>query len=522
VSPAAFPHQAGVAAPDPTRAAKIVAAVDLGSNSFHMVIARFMNEDLTILDRLRETVRLADGLGPGKKLDPQAHERAIACLERFGQRLRGLPSAYVRAVGTNTLRQAKSDREFRTKARAALGYPIEVISGQEEARLIYQGITHTMPRRREQLLAVDIGGGSTEVMLGRDFDLERAHSLFMGCVSFSRRFFPGGRIDRAAFKAAETAAALELRPVAVSLRDADCADAVGSSGTVEAITELLRADGQGGGLITLPGLKRLRKTLIGIGHADRVDLPALRADRRAVLPGGLAILLAAFKSLDLRTMELAPGALREGVLYDLIGRIRHQDVRDRAIRGFVDRFRVDVAQAERVERTALRFLESAGVPDGVDDETARSLLSWAAWLHEIGLVVSYPGYHRHGAYLVANSDLPGFSRDEQAVLAALVRGHRRKLREDVFAEVAPGLVDAAKGLCVMLRLAVLFHRGRGGRRTAEPALRWSGREVQLVFPAGWAESHPLTVADLDQETRFLADAGLALVRSETRKSAAAR
>ena len=516
MSLAAFPENAGSVTPDATREAKTVAAVDLGSNSFHMVIARFFGEDLTILDRLREPVRLADGLGAGNRLSAEAQDRAIACLERFGQRLRGIPAAYVRAVGTNTLRLARSDREFRTKARAALGYPIEVISGQEEARLIYQGVTHTLARRRDQLLAVDIGGGSTEVMLGRDFELERAHSLFIGCVSFSRRFFPGGRIDRASFREAETAAALELRTVAAALRDADCPDAVGASGTVEAISDLLRENALGGPVITLPNLKKLRKLVIATGHTDRLELPGLRADRRPVLPGGLAILLAVFKSLDLNSMELAPGALREGVLYDLLGRIRHQDVRDRAIRRFVERFRVDVAQAERVERTALRFLESAAVPEGLDADTARSLLSWAAWLHEIGLVVSYPGYHRHGAYLVANSDLPGFSRDEQAALAAVVRGHRRKLREEVFADVAPGLVDAAKKLCVLLRLAVLFHRTRGGRRSAEPRLQWSERKVQLEFPAGWAETHPLTRADLDQEARFLAEAGFTLTRSEAK------
>jgi exopolyphosphatase/guanosine-5'-triphosphate,3'-diphosphate pyrophosphatase len=518
VSPAAFPENAHALASDPTREATTVAAVDLGSNSFHMVIARFFGDDLTILDRLREPVRLADGLDASNRLSSEAQERAIACLERFGQRIRGLPHGCVRVVGTNTLRVARGDRDFRARVRGALGHPIEVISGQEEARLIYQGISHTLPAARDRLLAVDIGGGSTEVMLGRGFDLERAHSLFMGCVSFGR-YFPGGKLDRASFREAETAAGLELRTIAGPLREAGCRAAVGSSGTVEAVTELLRLNGLGEPPITLPTLKKLRKLVIQSARVEDLNLPGLKPERRPVLPGGLAILVAIFKSLDIETMALSPGALREGVLYDLIGRIRHHDVRDRAIRRFVDRFRVDVAQAERVEKTALRLLEQAGAPEGLEADSARSLLSWASWLHEIGLVVSYPGYHKHGAYLVANSDLPGFSRDDQILLAALVRAHRRKLREEVFAEIPPPRLDAARKLCVLLRLAVLFHRGRGGRRSIEPTLEWRDRSVRLLFPAEWSAKHPLTRADLDQEARFLADAGITLSRVEARKGA---
>ena len=516
MSPAAFPENVPSTS-DPTRESTTVAAVDLGSNSFHMVIARFFGEDLSILDRLREPVRLADGLEPSNKIDAAAQARAIECLERFGQRIRGLPGRCVRAVGTNTLRQAKSDREFRTKARAALGYPIEVVSGQEEARLIYQGISHTLPKRAERLLAVDIGGGSTEVMLGRGFDLEAAHSLFMGCVSYTKRYFPGGKIERSSFREAETAAALELRTIAGPLREADCPNVVGSSGTIEAVTDIVRENKLDGPPITLDSLKRLRKLLVEAGRVENLTLPGLKPDRRPVLPGGLAILIAVFKSLDIASMELSPGALREGVLYDLIGRIRHQDVRDRAIRRFIERFRVDVAQAERVEKTALHFLEDAGVPDGLEVESARSLLAWAAWLHEIGLVVSYPGYHKHGAYLVENSDLPGFSRDDQLLLASLVRGHRRKLRAETFADLPPGRLEAARKLCVLLRLAVLFHRNRG-RRTEEPKLEWKDSTVKLAFPAGWTEKHPLTQADLEQETRFLAAAGITLTRSEAKES----
>lgn len=516
MSPAAFPENIAAITAEKKRPEMTVAAVDLGSNSFHLIIARFMGEDLTILDRLREPVRIADGLDAEHRLSAEAQERAIACLQRFGQRIRGLPGPCVRAVGTNTLRLATREREFRTRARQALGYPIEVISGLEEARLIYQGITHTNPRTGKRQLAVDIGGGSTEVMLGRGFDLERAHSLFMGCVSYSKEYFPKGEIRRDFFREAETAAGLEFRAIAAPLRDAGCRDAVGSSGTVEAVADLIRANALSNGPITLDALKKLRKLLVSAGKVEDLSLPGMKTDRRPVISGGLAILIAAFKSLDLETITLSAGALREGVLYDLIGRIRHQDVRDRTIRNFVDRYRVDVAQAARVEKTALAFLAEVGAPDGMDEESARALLSWAAWLHEIGLVVSYPGYHKHGAYLVANSDLPGFSRDDQLLLASLVRTHRRRLRDEAFADVPAGRLDAARKLIVLLRLAVLFHRSRDTRRYIRPRLEWRDQTVRLVFPAGWTEKHPLTEADLEQEREFLAQAKIGLDVSESK------
>lgn len=521
MSPAAFPENIASITSEKKRADLDVAAVDLGSNSFHMIIARFQGEDLTILDRLREPVRLADGLDAEHRLSPEAQERAIACLSRFGQRIRGLPASCVRAVGTNTLRMATREREFRTRARQALGYPIEVISGLEEARLIYQGITHTNPGTGKRLLAVDIGGGSTEVMLGRGFDLERAHSLFMGCVSYSNDYFPNGQLRREFFREAETAAGLEFRTIAAPMRDAGCRDALGSSGTIEAVADLVRANQLSGGPITLDALKKLRKLLVQKGKTENLDLPGMKADRRPVLAGGLAILIAAFKSLDLETMTLSAGALREGVLYDLIGRIRHQDVRDRTIRSFVDRFRVDVSQAARVEKTVLAFLADVGAPEGFDDESARALLSWAAWLHEIGLVVAYAGYHRHGAYLVANSDLPGFSRDDQLLLASLVRAHRRRLRDEAFADVPAGRLDAARKLIVLLRLAVLFHRSRDARRQIRPRLEWKDHTMRLVFPPGWTEKHPLTAADLEQEREFLAQAKIGLDVSESKVDAKA-
>lgn len=491
-----------------------VAAVDLGSNSFHMVIARAFAHDLHILDRLREPVRLAEALGEDGRLGGAAAERALECLARFGQRLRGLPPSQVRAVGTNTLRRAVNAREFAREAHRALGHPIEVISGQEEARLIYLGVSHMHPLEGRRRLVVDVGGGSTEIIVGEGFEVLRSHSLYMGCVNQTRVHFPGGVLTREAFRTAETAAALELRAVREGLRHMGWDAAIGSSGTIGAVSELLRVNGWEGPAITLPRLKKLRKAMVAAGSVDRLRLEGLRPERAPVLAGGLAILFAVFRSLEIETMVSSTGALREGVLYDLVGRIEHHDVRDRTIRRLVEQYHVDLAQAGRVEKTALGLFAQIESQGESDPATARRLLTWAALLHEIGLTVSYTGYHKHGAYLVSHMDLPGFSENDQRVLAALIRGHRRKLGPAVFAELSPEETGAARQLCILLRLAVLLNRSRSPGDVPVPEVTWKNGEVELTFPGRWLEDHPLSRADLAQETDFLRAGGTTLVVRE--------
>jgi exopolyphosphatase/guanosine-5'-triphosphate,3'-diphosphate pyrophosphatase len=493
-----------------------VAAVDLGSNSFHMVIARYLEHDLLMMDRLREPVRLAEGLLPDESIAAEVAERAIACLERFGQRLRGIPRSQVRAVGTNTLRQAQNARDFAARARKALGHPIEIISGQEEARLVYLGVSHTNPPQGTRRLAVDIGGGSTEVIVGEGFEALRSHSLFMGCVRFSREFFPGGAITRDGFRLAETAAGLELQTVREPLRAMGWDSAVGSSGTINAVSDLLKLNGLGGPEISLPQLKKLRKLVVAAGHVDRLTLEGMKPDRAPVLAGGLAILIGVFKSLGVETMSPSSGALREGVLYDLVGRMEHHDVRDRTIRRLVDQYHVDLAQAGRVEATALGTLAQLE-PGWAGDEAwtgepgaARRLLVWASLLHEIGLTVSYTGYHKHGAYLVTHMDLPGFSADEQQVLSAMIRCHRRRFVRAVFDALPPERAEIARRLCVLLRLAVLLNRSRTAATPPVPEIAWTGAAIRLKFPDPWLDEHPLTRADLEQEAAALAPAGLTL------------
>lgn len=455
---------------------------------------------------MREPVCLAAGLDEYDCLSEEAQTRALACLERFAERLRDLPASHLRVVGTNTLRRAENGRAFRARAERCLGHSIEVISGQEEARLIHLGVAHSHAGDAlDKRLVVDIGGGSTEVILGRGFDLLRSHSLYMGCVSFSQRFFPEGQITRAGFREAELAARLELQPFAAELRQRGWDSAVGTSGTINSVAELIRQGGFSEGPITFAGLKKLRKALVAAAHAERLALPGLKPDRARVLAGGLAILIGLFKGLGVEVLGASSRSLREGVLYDLVGRIRHEDVRDRTIRRLSDQYHVDLAQATRVEGTARALLEAARpLWWGAGEPPDPKPLVWACRLHEIGLAVSFTGFHRHGAYLVAHSDMQGFSEDDQQLLAALIGGQRRKLSKTLFAGLAPEQAELARRLTVILRLAALLNRGRSAE--AAPPVALGGEEARLVvaFPPGWLVEHPLTETDLRAEAEHLA------------------
>jgi exopolyphosphatase/guanosine-5'-triphosphate,3'-diphosphate pyrophosphatase len=493
-----------------TDAARSVAAVDLGSNSFHMVVARVQDGHVHVVDRLKERVALGEGLVKGGDLSGGAQRRALACLARFGQRLRDMPSRNVRAVGTNALRRAPNAREFLARAEPVLGHSIEVIPGREEARLIYLGVAHSRQDDPGRRLVVDIGGGSTECIIGRRFEPLLMDSLYMGCVAWSMRHFEGGRVTKKSMRRARLAARLELRPIRRRYRRVGWETCLGSSGTVLAIEEISRAAGWSKGGVTTKSLARLRDALIDAGRADRLELPGLDAERAPVLAGGVAILSAVFDEFGVEKMDASTGALREGVLYDLLGRFRHEDVRDRTIRRLALRHAVDAAQAARVERTAAKSLADVAKAWRLTDEDAKKLLSWASQVHEVGLSVAYSGHHRHGAYLVANSDLPGFSRDDQQLLATLILGHRRKLQPEAFAELPGGAAAREVRLCVLLRLAVLLHRSRSARRP--PGLKLTARRESLHvrFAPGWLARHPLTRADLDEERRLLADAGFRL------------
>ncbi len=495
---------------NPTSVPDILAAVDLGSNSFHMIVGRYVHGQITIVDRLRETVRLAAGLDEQDRLGREATSRALACLERFGQRLHDVKADRVRVVGTNTLRKAKRKGAFLDRAREALGHPIEIIAGVEEARLIYLGVAHTTPSEGGHRLVMDVGGGSTELIIGEGFATRRLESLYMGCVSMSTAYFADGEITEKRFKRARTAAELELEPVMARFRRSEWDAAFGASGTMRSVSDLLIARGEPSGNITREGVAWLVEECLRAGNVARLKLPGLATDRAEILPGGLAIIAAAFDMLGIETMRVADGALREGLLYDLVGRLTDEDARARSVRSMEGRFHVDAAQADRVEATALTFLRQVREAWGLGEPLAELALRWSARLHEVGLDIAHSHYHRHGAYLLQHADMPGFPREEQRLLAVLVGGHRRKLSREALDDLVPPWHLKAEYLVVLLRLAVLLHRGRGPRALPEIDLQARGRSLELNFPKGWLAEHPLTAADLEQEADYLRAAAFKL------------
>ena len=488
----------------------MLAAVDLGSNSFHMVVARYQHGQLTIIDRLREMVRLAAGVAENGRIDKDVAARALGCLQRFGQRLRDMHADSVRVVGTNALRKAHKKQAFLERAREALGHPIEIIAGMEEARLIYSGVAHTMPNEPGKRLVVDIGGGSTELIIGEALTPLELESLQMGCVSLSERFFRDGKISAKRFERARLAARLELEPVQAAFRRRGWDNSAGSSGTVRAIGEVIRALEPAALAITPAGIARTIDYCVERGHTRELNLEPITEDRRPVFPGGLAILAEVVSVLDIKEMRIAEGAMREGLLYDMLGRYRREDARERSVRAMQQRYHVDIEQAERIEATVRNFLEQTRDTWKLDEPLAHLALKWAARLHEVGLDVSHSGYHRHGAYLLENADLPGFPREEQRLLARLVGGHRRKISVEGLDELVPPWDRNALYLIVLLRLAVLLHRGRSTTALPQIDLAATPRSLEVRFPARWLKDHPLTAADLQQEVDYLRISGFRL------------
>jgi exopolyphosphatase / guanosine-5'-triphosphate,3'-diphosphate pyrophosphatase len=492
-----------------TKVPDVIAAVDLGSNSFHMVVARYSHGQLIILDRLREMVRLGAGLDEQGRLQRDAMETALQCLQRFGQRLQDVKAESVRVVGTNTLRRAKRKGAFLDRARAALGHPIEVISGIEEARLIYLGVARTMPSEPGRRLVADIGGGSTEIIIGEGLHAKKLESLYMGCVGMSARIFGDGAITEKRVKRARIAARLELEPVQATFKNYGWDHSVGSSGTIRSVSDILRAR-NGDGVITPAAVESLIEQAIRAGDAAKLRLPALTEERLPVFPGGIVILAEILSVLDIKTMRVADGALREGLLYDMIGRLTDEDARVRSVRAMQGRYHVDSAQAERVEATSLDFLRQTATPWGLEDPYAELLMSWAARLHEIGLDVSHSHYHKHGAYLLEHADMPGFPQEEQKILAYVVGAHRRKLHLEALQDLSPPWHLKAESLIVILRLAVLLHRGRSASALPKIDLQAKARSLEITFPRGWLDAHPLTAIDLENEIEYLKAVGFRL------------
>lgn len=482
-----------------------IAAIDLGSNSFHMIIARWDNNQLILLDRLRESVRLGWGLEADGSLNDDSRLRALACLERFGQCLAEYPSRNVRIVGTKTLRSIADSRQFLADAQARLGHPVEIISGDEEARLVYLGVAHCIAPGEGKRIVIDIGGGSTEIILGQDIQPILKESLNMGCVAIAKKFFFDGRVTDKAIKKARIACLQELEPVAELFLEKSWTEVLGASGTIKAVAKVCQASGWSDGSITSQSLDKIIDLYSHHGNTD-LKLNGLSEDRQTVFLGGVIVLSALFESLRLHKMLAAEWALREGLLYDLKGRLENHDIRQASVDALAKRFHVNLEKSERVEQTALILLEQVADSWGLDTHETGKLLRWSARLYSIGLDIAHSDYHKHSAYIVEHVDLAGCSRAEQMQLAALVLAHRKRFPVKQFPMENPSLVQVA----ILLRLALIFHRGGKKREPLPVKLNAHKQKLDLGLPPAWLEMNPLTCADLEAEVRHLQEIGYQL------------
>ena len=487
----------------------LIASVDLGSNSFRMVIAQIVETQsgvqLRPIDTLRESVKLAAGLQADKTLDEDAFSRGIAAIRRFGERLRSFSPMQVRVVATNTFRVARNADQFIEKAQLALGFPIEIVAGREEARLVYIGAAHGAPAVNGNRLVIDIGGGSTEFIIGQGYEPNLMESLYIGCVSSSQQFFAKGAVDEYSFKQAELSARQEIQVIAKEFRKKGWHQVIGSSGTARAIAELIALNGFDGhahhlpagearGAITRDGLEKLKLSLIESEYVQNSKLIGLKNDRRLVLPGGLAIMIAAFDELRIESMEIVEAALRMGVLYDFLGRAQHHDMRFVTVEQFMHRYNVDTEQALRVKASALKILEQFPIPAVEDRQNNLALLGWAAKLHEIGLTISHNGYHKHSAYIATNADMPGFSKNDQSRLATLLLGHTGKLGK---LSSSNSFIDWR--MLFSLRLAHVLHRRRMSESIPEIFVQAIPKGFKVSLPKQWIKERPLTEFSIKKE-----------------------
>lgn len=483
-----------------------LAAIDLGSNTFHMIIARVVDGALQTISHLKQPVQLMAGLDQQQNFTEQAISRSLAVLALFAKRLQGFPASRVRIVGTHALRIARNSTEFVKRAEKILPYPIEIISGHEEARLIFMGMEHTQPDKGRKLV-IDIGGGSTELVIGENFIPRLTESRRMGCLSFGQRFFPDGIISQQGFRQARLAAEQKLETLAPQFRQYGWDVALGASGTIKAVHNVLQAQKAKNGIITLQRLEQLYQQILCYPDIASLDLPALSGERKSLFVPGLAILCGIFDALAIKELRLASGALREGVLYEMEGRFRHKDIRSRTAQSLASQYHIDHEQARRVRDTIDGIYQQWQTqnPQRADPQLA-ALLKWAALLHEVGLNINHSGLHRHSAYILRHSDLPGFNQEQQLLIATLVRFHRKAIKPDELPQFTLFSKKHYLPLIQLLRLAVLLNNQRQATCTPPKLiLHTLDHHWTLSFPAGWLRQNALVRLDLEREQRYWND-----------------
>ena len=477
------------------------AAIDIGSNSFHLIIVKLEHGEVRPIEVLAEKVQLGRGL-ENHQLHVDSIQRGLACLERFQQLLQKVKPHQLRVVGTNALRQAWNRHEFTEPAEAILGVPIDVIYGHEEARLVYLGVAHSLADDELKRLVIDIGGGSTEFIIGRRFETKRLESLQLGCVSYSEQCFPDGAINRKHFDAAYDQARVEVSHIRRNFKSSHWQEAIGSSGTLQAIELLVTSAGWVEEGIDYKSLKKLRKRLLKFEHVDAIDLEGLSDRRKSVITAGVAITLAIFDGLGIELMRTSTGALREGVIYDLLGRLSHEDVRERTVKAMLKRYSADIQVAD-VVATYARHLGHSVAQQWKLTVNDIDLLAWSGRLHEIGIAIAQKHYNRHSAYLVENSDLPGFSQGEQELMSRLLRGHRGKLPNNLLDAIPAKKRQKTARLIALLRLAVIMKHAPSLGTPEQLLAKAKKHQLELGFPEQWSQENPLTIWEIaESKTAF--------------------
>lgn len=474
----------------------LYAAIDLGSNSFYMLVVREVAGSIQTLARIKRKVRLAAGLDNKNSLSPEAMERGWQCLRLFAERLQDIPPSQIRVVATATLRLAVNAETFLEKASDILGFPILVISGEEEARLIYQGVSHTTggPNRR---LVVDIGGASTELVTGTGTQATSLFSLSMGCVTWLERFFNDRHLAQENFDAAEQAAREIIQPIMAELCNHGWQVCVGASGTVQAIQEIMMAQGMDE-RITLAKLQQLKLRAIQCGRLEELEIEGLTLERALVFPSGLAILIAIFTILNVDCMTLAGGALREGLVYGMLHLSIDQDIRTRTLRNVQHRFMVDTHQAGRIAQLASRFADSVAAEWELDDFSCE-MLHTAGELHETGLSIDFKQAPLHTAWLIRHLDLPGFTPAQKNLLATLLLNQTSTIDLSSLHQQKAVPPRIAERLCRLLRMAIIFANRRRDDMLPAVTLHARHEQLQITLPPGWLDAHPLAAELLTQE-----------------------
>ncbi|MCG3733379.1 guanosine-5'-triphosphate,3'-diphosphate diphosphatase [Vibrio cincinnatiensis] len=481
----------------------LYAAIDLGSNSFHMLVVRHIDGSVQTMAKIKRKVRLAAGLDEHNVLSQEAMQRGWDCLSLFAERLQDIPAQHIRIVGTATLRTATNAEQFLVKANAILGYPIEVISGEEEAATIYKGVAHTSGGVGRRLV-VDIGGASTELIIGEGFETKALTSLKMGCVTWLERHFKDRQLTATNFELAIQAAKKMMAPILPTYRQLGWNVCVGASGTVQALQEIMLAQGMDE-VITLAKLKRLQKQAMLSDHLEELEIEGLTLERALVFPSGLSILIAIFESLEIDAMTLAGGALREGLVYEMVEELRQDDIRARTITSVQSRYQIDQHYAEQVASLASRLYQQCGSDQWIPEPQAEILLRSAAQLHEIGLAIDFKKGGEHSAYLLKHLDLPGYTRAQKLYLAELTRRYRDALSS--LPEQHALSASSGKRVLRLLRLAVLLSHRRNPALEPEFTLCADEDKLTLTLDEQWLVDNPLTHAELELEANRQTDIG---------------